>query len=367
MLHTHFIGHLVSWANMIGTPNSGHEAIADFLIIGAINHAFTTNFDWLIERAGEDLGAYLVASLTAGEANASEANHRALLKAHGCGRRNPDQTIWTRRQLPIAQVADRIAGIRDWLAVRLSNKHLLVLGFWTDWAYLTQALEMCLSAGHPTTVTVIDPAPAHELQARAPALWATLHAEGATFEHVQSSAAEVLDKLREGISRTYVRHLLQMASAAYQGAFGVACPPLWLGGGDIPQADLYTVRRNAEGVPIGRPARQKLPAPTAQAFGLFLLALKRVNAQREGDLFRLADGRLVRAVNGAGRWIRAIEQEYAHEPPAGVAPDLVACIGSLDYGVPGNVVRSGRPASVVRSGSRGLWLDDAGSRSLVGL
>jgi len=367
MLHTHFIAHLVPWASMIGVPNSGHEAVADFLLIGAIDYAFTTNFDWLIERAGEELGAYLVASLTAGEANAHQAHHRPLLKAHGCGRREPQQTVWTRRQLPIAPVAARISGIRDWLAARLPNRDLLVLGFWTDWGYLSQALETCLSAGQPATVTVVDPASGPELQARAPTLWTILHAGGVTFEHLQLSAAEVLSELREGISRTYVRHLLQMGSVAYQAAFGVPCPAAWLGGHDIPQEDLYTVRRDAEGVPIGRPTRQKAPTPTAQAFGFFLLALRHSDAQREGDLFRLADGRLVRVVNGAGRWIRNIEEEYAHEPPAGVAPDLVACIGSIDYGVPASVVRSGRPASVVRPGSRGLWLDDAASRALVGV
>jgi hypothetical protein len=367
MLHSHFIAHLVPWARMIGVPNSGHEAIADFLLTGTIDYVFTTNFDWLIERAGEELGAYLIASLTAGEANAHEAHHRPILKAHGCGRRDPDQTVWTRRQLAIAPVAPRVSSIRDWLAARLPNRDLLVLGFWTDWAYFTQALETCLSAGHPATVTVVDLASDADLQARGAALWAVLHAGGVAFEHIQLSAAEVLQELREEISRMYVRHLLGMGFAAYQVAFGVPCPADWLSGNDIPTEHLYAVRRDAEGVSVSRPARQRTPPATAQTFGFFLLALRHVNAQREGPLFRLQDGRTVRLVNGAGRWMREIEEEYAHEPPAGVAPDLVACIGSIDYGVPVSVVRSGRSASVVRSGSRGTWLDDSASRALVGL
>jgi hypothetical protein len=366
MLQTHFIRHLMPWASMIGCPNSGHEAVADFLLTGAIDHAFTTNVDWLIERAGEELGAYLMASLNAGEANAVVA-HRPLLKAHGCGRRDPDNTVWTRSQLLTPPVVTRIDSIRQWLAARLPNRDLLILGFWTDWAYLTEVLEACLSSGNPATVTVVDPALDAELQARAPTLWTVLHAAGVTFEHLRLSAAEVLDELREAVSRIYVRHLLQLGSATYELAYGEPCPADWLHGDEIEQHDLYAVRCDAEAARIGKPARRLLPDPAAQAFGFFLLALRKFGAQREGVLFRLPNGKLLRVVNGAGRPLRAVEEEYAHEPAAGVTPDLVACLGSQDYGVPRNVVRSGGGATVVRSGSRGEWLDDANARGLLGI
>jgi len=368
MLQAIFIRRLVPWNTLVGPPNEGHEAIADFLMCGAIDHALTTNFDWLVERVAWDrLGTDFVASLESAEAVINEPRHKTLFKAHGCGLRDRDNTVWTRRQLAGAPVVDRIAGLRDWLAVRLRHKDLVIGGFWTDWDYLILVLEQCLATAEPTSVTVVDPAPAADLENRSPALWATLHRPGIDFEHLMLSAAEVLDGLREAFSRWYARQVLQTGAAIYNEAFGAACLPDWLQGDDIPKTDLYTFRRDAECVRIGRAARRKTPDAGVQNFAFFNLALLRTGAQREGAFFRLGDGRLVRVLNGAGRWLKAVEREYAQEPPGVPVADVVMCVGAEDYGAPASVVRGGAPSSVVRPAGRGAWLDTAGARALVGL
>jgi hypothetical protein len=41
---------LVPWNDLVGEPNSGHAAIADFLICGAAAAALSANFDPMIEQ-----------------------------------------------------------------------------------------------------------------------------------------------------------------------------------------------------------------------------------------------------------------------------------------------------------------------------
>jgi hypothetical protein len=95
-LQTLFIRELVPWDQFIGKANPGHEAVADFLLTGAIDHAITTNVDWLIERAAWDhLGGDLGAALTSGDVVLREAHHRALVKPHGCGFLDRDNTVWS--------------------------------------------------------------------------------------------------------------------------------------------------------------------------------------------------------------------------------------------------------------------------------
>lgn len=363
-----FIHTLVPWTELVGEPNRGHEAIGDFLLTKAADHSITTNVDWLIERSVERMGGDLVGSLDGAEAVLHEATHAPLLKPHGCGFRDRDNTVWTGRQVTTAPIRDRIESLRNWLAVRLQHKDLLVVGFWSDWVYLLQALETCLGAARPASVTVVDPAPSGTLRDKAPGLWRALQSEGVRFEHIEVSGEAFLDDFREAFSRWYARRVLEMGVPAYEGTFGQACPREWVHANDIAREDLYMLRRDAEGRRIGRPARRRDPSEDAQQFAFFLLALKRVGALREGPFHRLPDRRLVRVLNGAGRWLREVEIEYSQEPATPPEAEVVACVGAIEYGVPGNIVRGeGGLSSVVRPAARGVWLDDAGSRALIGL
>lgn len=58
------------------------------------------------------------------------------------------------------------------MAANLRQKDLLVVGFWSDWAYLNILLGTVLDGLAPLSVTVIDLADAAALQAKAPDLWA---------------------------------------------------------------------------------------------------------------------------------------------------------------------------------------------------
>src|SRR2546430_2786721 len=58
--------------------------------------------------------------------------------------------------LPISPIDARIAGIQAWLDVRLQHKDLVVVGFWSDWAYLNDALVACVGTGTPARIIVVE-------------------------------------------------------------------------------------------------------------------------------------------------------------------------------------------------------------------
>ena len=45
------------------------------------------------------------------------------------------------------------------------------------------------------------------------------------------------------------------------------------------------------------------------------------------------------------------------EPPAAMQPDIVVAVGATNLGVPGNIVRNGRPGDVIRPDPAGEWYD----------
>lgn len=366
-LVTVFIRRLVPWGDLVRRPNRGHEAIADFLLTEAIDHAVTTNFDWLIEvTVWQNLGGNFTASLNGDEAVVYAANYSPLIKLHGCGNRDPDNTLWTKRQLTCHEVASRTETLRNWLSVNLREKDLVVVGFWSDWPHLTNVLEGSLAGGQPSSVTVVDPGASEALEAKAPELWRALHGGGIRFEHIRMSGDAFLDELREAFSSMYVRQLLEMGAGSYEAKFGETCPPEWLRADDIPREYLYDFRRDAEGQPIGRPARRICPQPDCERFAFYILALRRGGAQREGAFYRF-QGKLVRVINGAGRSLNFMKADYSCELPTALQAEIVACVGAEYYGEPANIVRDGSRSSIVRPSVGGTWLDDHATRALLGL
>src|SRR5439155_2376254 len=94
-----------------------------------------------------------------------------------------ETTLWTQGQLADPVVQERIQSCSQWMNLHLPGKHLVVVGFWTDWGYLNDVLADAFAINSASSVTVIDPSNTADLQAKAPTLWAKLNALSHVFEH----------------------------------------------------------------------------------------------------------------------------------------------------------------------------------------
>ena len=357
-----FIERLVPWKSFVRPSNPGHAAVADFLVTGAVASALSANYDVLIERRAWDYGADFRGSLDGDEATVRAAIHSPLLKFHGCSVRDPKETVWTTSQLDDPVIADRIAKSHIWMEANLREKDLLVVGFWSDWAYLNEIFGRVLLNVLPLSVTVVDKAPADQLEAKAPDLWAVAHAEHVTFYHVPESGADVLDELRRAFSRAYLRKVLHAGKAAFEAQIGAACDPTSLDVSDHDSEALYGLRRDAEGIPSSSPARLKAPGP-CEVLGLFHLLLRRAGALPTSEGYELA-GKTIRVVNGANFVLSRLQARFL-EAPSILTADVIAAIGAEDIGLPGNIVRQGRVGDIMRPAAGGQWVDFKGARELL--
>ncbi|UNP88131.1 SIR2 family protein [Aeromonas encheleia] len=193
-LQSVFIEHLVPWNAFMRQPNTGHAAIADFLITRAAVAGISSNYDTLIERCAWDYGSDFRGSLDGDEASADFVRQAPLLKFHGCSFRDRPATVWAPSQLNDPTISARIALSKVWMAANLRQKDLLVVGFWSDWEYLNTVIGEALSHVQPLSVTVIDLSPTNVLEQKAPQLWEIANAPNVAFEHVQESGAVALDE-----------------------------------------------------------------------------------------------------------------------------------------------------------------------------
>lgn len=217
-LQSVFIEHLVPWPAFVRPSNTGHAAIADFLITRAAVAGISSNYDTLIERRAWDYGADFRGSLDGDEATADSVRQAPLLKFHGCSHRDRPATVWAPSQLNDPTISARIARSKVWMAANLRQKDLLVVGFWSDWDYLNAVVGEALIDVQPLSVTVIDLSPTNALEQKAPQLWEIAHAQNVTFQHVQESGAEALDELRRAFSSNYLRQVLDAGRAAFEQA-----------------------------------------------------------------------------------------------------------------------------------------------------
>lgn len=259
--HSIFIPHLVPWEDFARPPNTGHAAIADFLLTGTVSAAVSANFDSLIEDSARRFGADFYPSLTGDEANLYAHRHRPLLKFHGCLIRDRAGTVWARSQLVHPAVADRLANCRNWMSVNLREKDLLIVGFWSDWPYFNTIVSDVFTGAAPTSVTLVDPTPGAALNEKAPDLWALAHMPHVQFAHVRESAADVLNELRVDFSRGFLRKVLHSGRLALERRTGAQCDEAWLHPPEgLAIEDYYALRRDAEGVPAGHAARLGQPS-----------------------------------------------------------------------------------------------------------
>jgi hypothetical protein len=358
---------LVPWEEMLGLPNAGHEAISDMVICRAAHATLSTNYDRMIEAWAQNLKVDLRGALNGQEAIQFSPKSSPLLKFHGCIDRSREQTLWTNKQLADAEMQARIASCSQWMNLHLPAKHLVVVGFWSDWKYLNQIFSDAFTIDNAQSVTVIDKGSEAALQAKAPELWARLNGLSRTFEHVQESGAVVLEELRLEFSRTWARRLYSLGAAgAAPSVAGPGTPsptgptaPLISPGLNIEA--LYDLRRDAEGVPYTKAATLKIPAPNAaQASSMRLTLLNR--GATEIDSWLRYDGAAVRIVNGGGHFLETVQSRFI-EPPTMKIPDIVICAGATRSGTPARIIRRGRGKSVVRpsagTGARWLTLEEA--------
>jgi hypothetical protein len=353
MLKSQFIEHLVPWKEFQRPPNSGHAAIADFLITKAALAGLSSNYDILIERRAWDYGADFRGSLDGDEATARNRLQGPLLKFHGCSHRDPPSTVWAPSQLHDPAIVDRINKSKVWIAANLRQKDLLVVGFWSDWDYLNRVIGDALQGTDPLSVTVIDLSGAADLEQKAPDLWALSHQPHVTFTHVQESGADALDELRHAFSESYLRQVLAAGRAAFEAATGVGCDPAWLNVTGLDSESMYDWRRDAEGVPAGRPATTNRPRD-GEALGCFHLMLRRAGAVQQPQGYTLA-GRRIRVINGAESILSSVAARFV-EAPAVASADVFVAVGATELGLPAHVVRAGTPGSVVRPAAGGEWL-----------
>lgn len=359
-LQSFLIQRLVPWEAFRKNPNLGHEAIADFLASGVIELAVSTNYDTLIERAAETLGEpdfrAIVDEYGIGEERRA---HKPLLKIHGCCDRKREETVWCLPQLTEEPLASRIPLFQRWLQQRLRGRDLLLLGFWSDWAYLNRLLEESISLIEPRNVIVVNPSDEKALRDKAPHLWDWATGSAVQFAHVQESAADFLHELRSRFSRQFLVRILEKSAAAFESRFGH--PPQSVLDA-IPKTitghDLYDLRRDACGKPMGRVARTKEPQDEQAVLGTTHLYLRAKGAVIDGSKYVL-DGNRIRVVHGAGKLLSMVRKEFAAEPPQPMSATMTVCVAATDDGgAPAHIIRDANSGGIIRGGTSGDWLTD---------
>ena len=158
--------------------------------------------------------------------------------------------------------------------------------------------------------------------------------------------------------------MLDAGRAAFEHATEVQCDTAWLNVENFDSEALYGLRRDAEGVSAAEPAKLLRPANT-EALGFFHLLLRQAGALQRPDGYEL-NGRSIRVINGAQAVLGTLRGRFI-EPPAAMQSDIVVAVGATNLGVPGNVVRSGRPGDVIRPDPAGEWYDLPGARAELGI
>lgn len=363
-LQSVFIESLVPWADFVRPPNPGHAAVADFLVTKAAAASLSANYDTLIERCAIENGFDFQNALDGDEATVRAHTQGPLLKFHGCAMRDRPATVWTASQLDAAPIAERIARSKVWMAANLRQKDLLVVGFWSDWVYLNGLLGTVLDGLSPLSVTVVDLADADALQQKAPDLWALAHGDGVTFTHVQESGAVALDELRKAFSTNYLKMILAAGRPAFEDSAGVQCQQDWLEVEDFDTSTLYGLRRDAEGVPPGKPATRSQPAQ-CEILGVFHLMLRQAGAVQTPQGYTMG-GRSVRVVNGAGAALSKLKAIFAGAPVVDSA-DIVVAPGAINLPGPANVIRAGKVGNFIRPVSSAAWFDLNDARAELGI
>ena len=353
-LATVYLSALVDPSAFSGRHNPGHEAVADFLLVGAARAALSFNVDLLIENAGEHIYGHVESALDGDAISTLPPTASPLLKAHGCWRIDRRHTVWAPSQTGEGVVADRIEASTRWLRTHLLNRDLLVVGFFTDWSYLNDVVGRTLGEVNPARVTVVDPCSGSDLMDKAPHLYDLGSKPGVTFQHVQASGADFLDALRSRFSESYVRRVLRAGRGAFETEKGVAPDAAWLEPSFDGASALWQVRRDLEGCAPRRPATERGPTTAGALLGLTLLKLQAAGATASGTCWQLAEHR-VRVVNAPNQPLHEVQATYDGDTAPVAAPDVVVAVGAEDAGLPANIARARTEPTIAR-GSAARWV-----------
>jgi hypothetical protein len=361
-----FINRLVPWDDLTGEPNDGHAAVGDFLLSGAARAALSANFDLMIEQWSSRRKVQLRGALDGVQATAYADATSPLLKFHGCMQMDRERTLWTQGQLDLPEIERRVDSCKAWMQMNLPGRDLLVVGFWTDWGYFNDVLAGILGGANTSSITVVDPQPAADLMAKAPALWAMLSCSP-KFVHIPASGNEVLPEIRKAYSKVWARKLYRLGAPLYEEEKGIAPPA---GGFDPPDLNVdafYDLRRDSEGVATNRAARRRAPDASSAQTGFAHLLLGAVADGRHGSWYMKA-GQTIRIVHGAGEGLTTMEERFT-EPPSVPKADIVICAGAIEQGVPGSIVGKGLPAGIVRpkGGARSHWITLETAKAVLAL
>jgi len=348
-------------------PNKGHFAIADFLAGGAIQMCVSTNVDLLIDEAARELGEpVFIPALDGDEANIPR-DHKPFLKIHGCLKREAEKTLWCSDQLSTDPLRRRIETSKTWLTANLRQRDLIFVGFWTDWAYLNEALLHCLESTDPNMIFLVDPEKPEVLQTKAPILWNLATRARSGFKHIQTSGDSFLDELRKYFCLQFIKKLLSDSQdsyralskgGSYHGDFDFLDP--------LSTGDLYALRRDACGIPQGEIVRQKNPDNKMSILGAIHLLLLSHGASINGHEYTLEDKR-IRVVQGAGEPLSIIKSRFMSEPSSPIKIDIVICVSAFDDGGIADIVRDRGIGNVIRGGSPAEWMVETKAIEVLGL
>ncbi|MCR6644496.1 MAG: hypothetical protein NVV62_08235 [Terricaulis sp.] len=346
-----FLG-IVPWNELSGPPNAGHAAIADLLVSRAAMAALSANFDTMIERWSQSRRVAMRGALSGQEAVTYASVSNPLVKFHGCMNLAQAETLWTHGQLDEASVKARIQSLANWMTLHLPGKHLVIVGFWTDWGYLNSVLAESFNISNAASVTVIDPSAPDTLQTKAPELWEKLKSLSTKFTHLQASGADALNELRTEYSRAWLKKCFALAKPLAE-TMGLNLDPDI---GSMTSEELYSLRLDAEGLPPDHAGKLKEPPQGAAESAFLRLKLMSKGAVATGALLTL-DGKVIRILNGAGRPLQEVREKHTNAASV-TGPDYVICAGAVDAGVPARLIASGRGLSFLRPspGGGSIWL-----------
>ncbi len=344
-------------------PNSGHFATADLLLTGAITTAVSTNVDTLIETAGNMLFGRVGAGVSRAHVAGLAPSISPLLKIHGCWS-DPPCTVWAASQVEAEPIRTRIEECGAWLTNRLLDRDIVIVGYWTDWDYLNQLLEMSLGAVNPSRVIVVDPCETASFATKAPALFELGQRATQEFCHIRSSGDIFLDMLRVNFSRAYVRRILHAGVATYTAHAGANPDDAWLEPASTDAEVLWRIRRDLEGRNPNEPAKARVPIEEP-LLGMTLLQLQARGAVADGNYWNLG-GKRVRVLRTANRPLHEVEAAFARETAPAVAPEYVIAVGAETLPLPPSIARGSGTGSIAR-GITGRWLSRTDAVEELGL
>jgi hypothetical protein len=352
-LATVYLRTLIDQNAFAGPPNSGHVAVADLIIVGALKTAVTTNIDTMIEMAGQGLFGHVESGVDANAMTLIPADVTPLLKIHGCRQSDLAATVWSVLQLGDPTVKARLKRNADWLSHRLANCDLLIVGYSTDWDYLNEVLTQVIGAVAPAHVIIVDPSDEATLTAKAPHLIDLGGRASVQFLHVRRSGDIFLDSLRQAFSQSFVRQVLYHGRQEFEDQKGSPVDPTWLEPPNLTNDEFWHMRRDLEGCNPRGPAKESKPT-AGPLLGMTLLQLRAAGAVTDGPVWALG-GQRIRVMRADGKALYKVQAEFDRDTAPVVAPDIVIAVGAEDLPLPAHIVR-GAGGSTITRGASGRWL-----------